>query len=88
MLVTSWQATTARARFRHVLSSVQRAAKGAGGTRQEKVVIWAHNPDVGNASATAMGWHCQFDTGDCAAQRRVGGGANRLRKAGRRVGRP
>jgi erythromycin esterase-like protein len=61
--VTSWQATTAL-QFRHVVSSVRRAAKGAGGTRQEKVVVWAHTPHVGNASAAAMGWHGQFDIGE------------------------
>src|SRR3546814_15135627 len=29
-----------------------------------RAVIWAHNSHVGNASATAMGWHGEFNIGE------------------------
>ncbi|WP_067732622.1 erythromycin esterase family protein [Novosphingobium naphthalenivorans] len=31
-----------------------------------RAVIWAHNSHVGNASATAMGWHGEFNIGELA----------------------
>jgi erythromycin esterase-like protein len=31
-----------------------------------RAVIWAHNSHIGNASATAMGWHGEFNIGELA----------------------
>lgn len=31
-----------------------------------RAVVWAHNSHVGNASATAMGWHGEFNIGELA----------------------
>lgn len=31
---------------------------------EARAVIWAHNSHVGNASATAMGWHGEFNIGE------------------------
>ena len=32
--------------------------------RDARVVIWAHNSHIGNAAATAMGWHGEFNIGE------------------------
>src|SRR6185436_16596513 len=28
-----------------------------------RAILWAHNSHIGNAAATAMGWHGEFDIG-------------------------
>lgn len=49
-------------RDRHMFDTLQQLiqAKGA----DAKVVIWAHNSHIGNASATEMGWQGQFNIGE------------------------
>jgi len=54
--VASWNL-----RDRHMFDSLQRLM-----AHQEdaRAVVWAHNSHVGNASATAMGWHGEFNIGE------------------------
>lgn len=49
-------------RDRHMFDTLQQVieAKGA----DAKVVVWAHNSHIGNASATEMGWQGQFNIGE------------------------
>jgi erythromycin esterase-like protein len=49
-------------RDRHMFETLQALLehRGAG----TKAVIWAHNSHIGNAAATAMGWHGQFNIGE------------------------
>lgn len=49
-------------RDRHMFDTLQAliAHRGVG----SKVVVWAHNSHIGNAAATAMGWHGQFNIGE------------------------
>ena len=51
-------------RDRHMFDTLQAliAHRGFG----TKAVVWAHNSHVGNAAATAMGWHGQFNIGELA----------------------
>jgi len=39
-------------------------AGGNGSSRPAKAVVWAHNSHIGNAAATAMGWHGEFNIGE------------------------
>lgn len=54
--VTSWNL-----RDRHMFDTLQRLMAHR---RDARAVIWAHNSHVGNASATAMGWHGEFNIGE------------------------
>jgi erythromycin esterase-like protein len=49
-------------RDRHMFNTLQYvlAARGA----DAKAVVWAHNSHIGDASATAMGWHGEFNIGE------------------------
>jgi erythromycin esterase-like protein len=49
-------------RDRHMFDTLQHvmARRGANG----KAVVWAHNSHIGNAAATAMGWHGEFNIGE------------------------
>lgn len=49
-------------RDRHMFDTLQVliAHRGVG----TKAVVWAHNSHVGNAAATSMGWHGQFNIGE------------------------
>jgi erythromycin esterase-like protein len=51
-------------RDRHMFETLQAVLGHRGeGT---KAVVWAHNSHVGNAAATAMGWHGEFNIGELA----------------------
>ena len=54
--VASWNL-----RDRHMFDTVQRLMAHRGDAR---MVIWAHNSHIGNASATAMGWRGEFNIGE------------------------
>ncbi len=49
-------------RDRHMFDTLQALMgyRGAG----TKAVVWAHNSHIGNAAATAMGWHGEFNIGE------------------------
>jgi erythromycin esterase-like protein len=49
-------------RDRHMFDTLQ-ALLRAGGTGS-KAVVWAHNSHIGNAAATPMGWHGEFNIGE------------------------
>ena len=49
-------------RDRHMFDTLQTLLR-AGGS-QAKAVVWAHNSHIGNAAATAMGWHGEFNIGE------------------------
>ena len=48
-------------RDRHMFDTVQRLMAHRADAR---MVIWAHNSHIGNASATAMGWRGEFNIGE------------------------
>ncbi|MCB2074949.1 MAG: erythromycin esterase family protein [Novosphingobium sp.] len=48
-------------RDRHMFDTLQRLMAHEDDAR---AVIWAHNSHIGNASATAMGWHGEFNIGE------------------------
>jgi erythromycin esterase-like protein len=48
-------------RDRHMFDTLQRLMAHQDDAR---AVIWAHNSHIGNASATAMGWHGEFNIGE------------------------
>lgn len=48
-------------RDRHMFATLQRLMAHR---RDARAVIWAHNSHIGNASATAMGWHGEFNIGE------------------------
>lgn len=48
-------------RDRHMFDTLQTLMAH---TRDARVVVWAHNSHVGNASATAMGWQGEFNIGE------------------------
>lgn len=48
-------------RDRHMFDTLQRLMAHRDDSR---AVIWAHNSHIGNASATAMGWHGEFNIGE------------------------
>lgn len=51
-------------RDRHMFDTLQRVIQRRGpGAR---AIVWAHNSHVGNAAATAMGWHGEFNIGELA----------------------
>ncbi len=50
-------------RDRHMFETLQRLMAFRNDAR---VVIWAHNSHIGNASATAMGWRGEFNIGELA----------------------
>jgi erythromycin esterase-like protein len=50
-------------RDRHMFDTLQRLMAHHENAR---AVIWAHNSHIGNASATAMGWHGEFNIGELA----------------------
>ncbi|MEZ5736116.1 MAG: erythromycin esterase family protein [Novosphingobium sp.] len=50
-------------RDRHMFDTLQRLMAHHDNAR---AVIWAHNSHIGNASATAMGWHGEFNIGELA----------------------
>jgi erythromycin esterase-like protein len=54
--VTSWNV-----RDRHMFDTLQALMAHH---RDARAVVWAHNSHVGNASATAMGWHGEFNIGE------------------------
>lgn len=49
-------------RDRHMFDTLHNVLEARGPAA--KAVVWAHNSHVGNASATAMGWHGQFNIGE------------------------
>jgi erythromycin esterase-like protein len=49
-------------RDRHMFDTLRRVLEAR--SPEAKAVVWAHNSHVGNASATAMGWHGQFNIGE------------------------
>jgi erythromycin esterase-like protein len=49
-------------RDRHMFDRLQ-ALLRAGGAGS-KAIVWAHNSHIGNAAATAMGWHGEFNIGE------------------------
>src|SRR5206468_7720177 len=53
-------------RDRHMFDTLQAVlhAGGAEGKAPRKAVLWAHNSHIGNAAATAMGWHGEFNIGE------------------------
>lgn len=51
-------------RDRHMFDTLQQLIKAKG--RDAKVIVWAHNSHIGNASATEMGWQGQFNIGELA----------------------
>jgi len=53
--VASWNL-----RDRHMFDTVQRLMAHR---EDARVVVWAHNSHIGNASATAMGWRGEFNIG-------------------------
>ena len=54
--VASWNL-----RDRHMFDTLQRLMAHQD---EARAVIWAHNSHIGNASATAMGWHGEFNIGE------------------------
>ncbi|MDE8653688.1 erythromycin esterase family protein [Novosphingobium album (ex Liu et al. 2023)] len=48
-------------RDRHMFDTLQRLMAHH---HRARAVVWAHNSHVGNASATAMGWHGEFNIGE------------------------
>lgn len=48
-------------RDRHMFDTLQRLMAFR---HDARAVIWAHNSHIGNASATAMGWHGEFNIGE------------------------
>lgn len=48
-------------RDRHMFDTLQRLLAHR---EDARAVIWAHNSHIGNASATAMGWHGEFNIGE------------------------
>jgi erythromycin esterase-like protein len=52
-------------RDRHMFDTLQALrCAGEGAARPAKAVVWAHNSHIGNAAATAMGWHGEFNIGE------------------------
>ena len=49
-------------RDRHMFNTLQQLIQAKG--PDAKVVVWAHNSHIGNASATEMGWQGQFNIGE------------------------
>jgi erythromycin esterase-like protein len=54
--VSSWNL-----RDNHMFDTLKQVLKHRG--QQAKVVVWAHNSHIGDASATAMGWQGEFNLG-------------------------
>ena len=57
--VASWNL-----RDRHMYDTLQRVIEARGA--DSRAIVWAHNSHVGNAAATAMGWHGEFNIGELA----------------------
>jgi erythromycin esterase-like protein len=51
-------------RDRHMFDTLQALLRAGGGPSGGKAVVWAHNSHIGNAAATAMGWHGEFNIGE------------------------
>ncbi|WP_286903304.1 erythromycin esterase family protein [Vreelandella sedimenti] len=49
-------------RDHHMFDTLQQVIEAKGS--DAKVVVWAHNSHIGNASATEMGWQGQFNIGE------------------------
>ena len=49
-------------RDRHMFATLQVLLAHRGDA--SKAIVWAHNSHVGNAAATAMGWHGEFNIGE------------------------
>jgi erythromycin esterase-like protein len=49
-------------RDRHMFDTLQGLLRADGA--DAKAVVWAHNSHIGNAAATAMGWHGEFNIGE------------------------
>ena len=49
-------------RDRHMFDTLQTLVKTGG--HAARAVVWAHNSHIGNAAATAMGWHGEFNIGE------------------------
>ena len=49
-------------RDRHMFDTLQTLLRAGGAG--SKAVVWAHNSHIGNAAATAMGWHGEFNIGE------------------------
>jgi erythromycin esterase-like protein len=52
-------------RDRHMFDTLQTLIRGGEQSPlPAKAVVWAHNSHIGNAAATAMGWHGEFNIGE------------------------
>jgi erythromycin esterase-like protein len=53
-------------RDRHMFHTLQALLRGGetDAKAPRKAVVWAHNSHIGNAAATAMGWHGEFNIGE------------------------
>jgi erythromycin esterase-like protein len=49
-------------RDRHMFDTLQMLLRA--GSPEAKAIVWAHNSHIGNAAATAMGWHGEFNIGE------------------------
>ena len=49
-------------RDRHMFETLQRLLERRG--PEAKLIVWAHNSHIGDASATSMGWRGQFNIGE------------------------